>query len=71
MDGFEAVRTIRTRERDTGAPPTRIVALTARAARRDRDQCLEAGFDGYLAKPFRSRQLFEAISTIGADLRAE
>ncbi len=62
MDGFEALRAIRRREHETGAPPTSIVALTARATRKDKERCLAAGFDGYLTKPFRSRQLFEAIA---------
>ena len=63
MDGFEALLAIRQWERETGAVPTPVVALTARATRSDRDRCLAAGFDGYLAKPFRSRQLFEVIHT--------
>jgi len=62
MDGFGALRAIRRREHETGATPTPIVALTALASRKDEERCLAAGFDGYLTKPFRSRQLFEAIS---------
>ena len=62
MDGFEALLAIRQREQETGRSPIPIVALTARATRSDEEECLAAGFDGYLAKPFRSRQLFEAIS---------
>ena len=62
MDGFEATRAIRQRERDTDASPTPIVALTARASREDEAQCRAAGFDGFLAKPFRSQQLFEALA---------
>ena len=62
MDGFEALRAIRKREHETGASRTPIVALTARATRGDEDHCLSAGFDGYLTKPFRSRQLIGAIA---------
>jgi two-component system sensor histidine kinase/response regulator len=62
MDGFEALRAIRRSEADRGSSPTPVVALTARATRSDRDRCLAAGFNGYLTKPFRSQQLFEAIS---------
>ena len=62
MDGFEALRAIRRREHETGASPTPIVALTARATREDEEHCIAAGFDGYLTKPFRSRQLVEAIA---------
>ena len=64
MDGFEAVRVIRQRERETHAAPTPIVALTARAMADDEALCRRAGFDGYLAKPFRSQQLHEALAAI-------
>ena len=62
MDGFEALRAIRQREHEAGTSRTPMVALTARATRDDEERCSAAGFDGYLSKPFRSRQLFEAIS---------
>ena len=62
MDGFDALRAIRQREHEIGASPIPVVALTARATRRDKERCLAAGFDGYLTKPFRSQQLFEAIA---------
>ena len=64
MDGFEAVRVIRQRERETHAVPTPIVALTARAMADDEAACRRAGFDGYLAKPFRSQQLYAALAAI-------
>ncbi len=64
MDGFETLKAIRRRERE--AEPTEhgprlpIVALTAHALSVDRERCMAAGFDGYLSKPIRSREL-EAI----------
>jgi signal transduction histidine kinase/CheY-like chemotaxis protein len=66
MDGFEAATTIRAREaelntesRASGQPPRRmpIVALTANAMQGDRERCLAAGMDDYLAKPFKKEQL--------------
>ena len=58
MDGFEATRTIRGREQ---VSPTQhrvpIIALTANAMQGDRDRCLAAGMDDYLAKPFKRQQL--------------
>ena len=62
MDGYEATRIIRHREAETGAPRMAIVALTARASRGSETYCLKSGFDGYLLKPYRSRDLFEAIA---------
>jgi len=57
MDGFEATRRIRAHEKALGLEPVPVVALTANAIRGDRERCLEAGMDDYLAKPFRSAEL--------------
>ncbi len=62
MDGYEATRAIRRREQELGAPRTPIVALTARASMGNEALCLSAGFDGYLPKPYRSRELLDAIA---------
>ena len=58
MDGFEATRLIRDREGDDERIP--IVAMTARAMPGDRERCLTAGMDFYLAKPFQAADL-EAV----------
>lgn len=56
MDGFEATRRIREAERGNGGR-IEIVAMTANAMEGDRERCLEAGMDDYLAKPILSGQL--------------
>ncbi len=59
MDGIETTRKILERYSDEQRP--RVIALTANAMRGDRDRCLAAGMDDYLAKPLRVDQLAEAL----------
>ena len=51
MDGFDATRVIRQREAAEGRSRLPIIALTADAFEDDRQQCLDAGMDDFLAKP--------------------
>jgi signal transduction histidine kinase/ActR/RegA family two-component response regulator len=63
MDGMEATRRIRERERTTGMHVP-IVALTAGAMTQDRDACLEAGMDAYLSKPINPAELLSAVASV-------
>ncbi|OYP34220.1 response regulator [Rhodopirellula sp. MGV] len=60
MDGFEACAKIRELDAQRGQH-TPIVALTAHALAGDREKCLSAGMDSYVAKPVNPKQLFRAI----------
>ncbi|MCL4801254.1 MAG: response regulator [Burkholderiales bacterium] len=62
LDGFEATRRIREREAAGGVRRSTIVALTANAVSGDRERCIAAGMDDYLAKPFRLTDLHETCS---------
>jgi two-component system, sensor histidine kinase and response regulator len=61
MDGLEATSHIRALETKLGRRVP-IIAMTARAMKGDRELCLDAGMDGYVSKPVRQRELYEAIA---------
>ena len=66
LDGLEATRTLRLLELNGGeeAKHIPIIAMTAHAMKGDREKCLEAGMDEYVAKPIRLRDLREKLSTV-------
>ncbi|QDU38568.1 Signal transduction histidine-protein kinase BarA [Maioricimonas rarisocia] len=67
LDGLTATRQIR--EREQAHPTSRkipIIALTAYAMPGDRHRCLEAGMDGYVAKPIRPQKLYAVIDLLTA-----
>jgi CheY-like chemotaxis protein len=61
MGGLEATKAIRERERESSRARVRIVAMTAHAMSGDRERCLAADMDGYLAKPAESCALFAEV----------
>lgn len=65
MDGLAATREIRIQERLLGLPRVPVIALTATTSSIEREQCLEAGIDEVLAKPFTQEQLETALARWG------
>ena len=63
MDGLEATRQIRGRERSTGIHVP-ILAMTAHAMKGDKERCLAAGMDGYISKPIQVQNLMQTIYTL-------
>jgi CheY-like chemotaxis protein len=63
MDGFEATARIRARERETGGRMP-VIALTAHALKGDRERCLAAGMDAYVAKPIRGPELLRVMQEV-------
>lgn len=61
ISGLDATRSIRARERLSGRPPSRIIALTAGVSEIERRACAEAGMDDFLGKPFKQDGLHAAI----------
>jgi two-component system sensor histidine kinase/response regulator len=59
MDGFEATQRIRHRE--AGKQHIPIIAMAAHALKGDKERCLEAGMDGYIAKPLDPKALISVL----------
>jgi CheY-like chemotaxis protein len=62
VDGFEATRRIRNLETETGRIKTPIVALSGYSNLEGRGNCLAAGMDDYLQKPFTIIELKEMLT---------
>jgi CheY-like chemotaxis protein len=59
VDGYAATKAIR-----SGTSPWKdlpIIALTADAMKGDKEKCLEAGMNGYIAKPFKIEEILAVL----------
>jgi len=61
MDGYEAIPLIKSLNKRKGVP---VISVTAQAMLGDREKCLEAGADGYIAKPIDVDKLMELLSAV-------
>jgi PAS domain S-box-containing protein len=69
MDGFEATRRIRGGSTPTLNPRVPIIALTANALSGDRERCLEAGMNDYVAKPVKPEELGRTLDRWSRELK--
>jgi PAS domain S-box-containing protein len=65
MDGLEATRAIRSKEKSSGKHLL-IVAMTANAFEEDRRKCIEAGMDGFVVKPVSAQSIRREIERVMA-----
>jgi CheY-like chemotaxis protein len=63
LDGFQVIQAVRARERSVGGHLP-VIALTARARQEDRERCLAAGMDDFLAKPIQAADLWAATERV-------
>jgi signal transduction histidine kinase/ligand-binding sensor domain-containing protein/DNA-binding response OmpR family regulator len=63
MDGLEATRIIREREKNQGGHIP-IIAMTAHAMKGDRERCVAAGMDGYISKPLQVQELYAILDEV-------
>jgi CheY-like chemotaxis protein len=63
LDGLETTAAIRVQERESGGHLP-IIAMTAHAMKGDRERCLAAGMDDYVAKPVKAVDLYAAIDRL-------
>jgi len=66
LDGLDATRALRAREAALGRPRVPVLAMTANARDEDREACLAAGMDDFLAKPIRPDELFARLERLRA-----
>jgi signal transduction histidine kinase/CheY-like chemotaxis protein/HPt (histidine-containing phosphotransfer) domain-containing protein len=62
LDGYEATRRWRALENPSGEKRVRVVAVTAHAIEGEKERCLAAGMDDFLAKPFRLAELAQTLA---------
>ena len=67
MNGFAATQLIRSNEQHDQKPPLHIIGMTAHAMAGDRERCLAAGMDDYIAKPFSPKDLQDKLGALNPE----
>ena len=67
MDGFEATAAIRRGKNPAAKTHMPIIAMTAHAMKGDRERCLAAGMDGYIAKPIQADELIQVAESFAGN----
>ncbi len=67
MDGLDATRAIRDREKKTSGGHLPIIAMTAHADHGFQAACCRAGMDGYVSKPVEPQSLYRAVESLAGD----
>ena len=70
MDGLEATRLIR-REEEPRGKHVPVIGLTAGAMKEDQEDCLAAGMDAYMSKPFQAATLIQLVEGLANPLKAD
>ena len=64
LPGLDGIRAARLILNDPGAPKVRVVATSASVLEHERERCLEAGCDDFLAKPLRTDQIYDCVGRL-------
>ena len=69
MDGYSTTREIRRRELASGTAALPVIAVTANAYAADRQQCIDAGMDDYLSKPYSQAELLAVLTPFASRIK--
>ncbi|MEY4593497.1 MAG: hypothetical protein RIR18_2392 [Pseudomonadota bacterium] len=71
MSGIEATQRIRAIESNSGKGRIPIIAMTANAMQGDREVCIDAGMDDYIAKPIKAKELQSMLEVLALELEKD
>ena len=69
MDGYSALLNIRAFEKEMKLSRHTVMALTANATKEDKEKCLKAGFDFYMSKPIKPKELQDFVLSMKKNMK--